>query len=237
MVGAITNLSLVDYPSLPAMVIFMKGCNLKCTYCHNMALARMPQVVESIEMRRVIHRMRKSKDLIDAVVITGGEPLHGEPPCSSFNEIQTIALEAHKLGLMVKLDTNGTYADRLSYVITRLHIDYVAMDIKTYPQAGQNRKGYEAKHWKQIISSLDVMENYRTSLDFQYEIRTTCHPLYVNERIIRAIARLIPDEVPYYLQPYQQVEGDNIQSTPEGALLPFLEIASSVHADTHIRGG
>ena len=61
-------------------------------------------------------------DFIDAVVITGGEPL------MQTEEVSEILNYSRKQGLKTKLDTNGCYPERISEITES--VDYVALDIK-----------------------------------------------------------------------------------------------------------
>ena len=68
--------SLLDYPGKISAIIFTYGCNLRCSYCHNPEL-----VIEEFDKDRSISEQELLKFLdgkkgkLDAVVITGGEPL------------------------------------------------------------------------------------------------------------------------------------------------------------------
>ncbi len=125
LIGGFHKQSLIDYPDNISAVIFTCGCNFSCNYCHN------PQLIDSdlkdhsnrLSEEVILNWINKNSQMLDAVVITGGEPtLHSSLP--SF--IQKIK----KFGIKVKLDTNGTNPDMLEKLIADGLVDYVAMDIK-----------------------------------------------------------------------------------------------------------
>lgn len=61
--------------------------------------------------------------MLDAVVITGGEP-------TLMPDLKEKLYEIKKLGYKIKLDTNGTNPDIVKELVDLNLIDYVAMDIK-----------------------------------------------------------------------------------------------------------
>ena len=94
--------TLLDYPGKVSALIFTYGCNLRCEYCHNPELVIWPCEKKSIVSDEYIFNfLKQRKPLLDAVVITGGEPTI-QPDLIPF--IQKIK----DMGYLVKLDTNGT---------------------------------------------------------------------------------------------------------------------------------
>lgn len=72
--------------------------------------------------------MRKRKNILRGVAITGGEP-------TLRPELPDIISAIHRLGLEVKLDTNGTLQLSLEKLLLEVETrpDYVAMDLKLAP--------------------------------------------------------------------------------------------------------
>lgn len=116
------KVSLVDYPGKVACTLFTGGCNLRCPYCHNSELleGEMP----SQDMEEVMAYLDVRKGILDGVVISGGEP------CLQSDLVPFLARLKEK-GLLVKLDTNGCFPDRLEEILDAHLVDYVAMDWKT----------------------------------------------------------------------------------------------------------
>ncbi len=125
-VGGFLKQSFNDYPGKVSAVIFTRGCNFRCVYCHNSELVLPESIAGSkpLSQEWMFSWLLKNRALLDAVVITGGEPtLHaGLRECLS---------RVRMLGLEVKLDTNGTNPDMLELLIQEALVDYVAMDVKT----------------------------------------------------------------------------------------------------------
>src|SRR6056297_2670673 len=122
-ISGIQQTSLIDYPDYISTVLFTQGCNMDCAYCHNPELIPKENENEYMNTAYFWEYLDKRSDLIDGVVITGGEPLIQD---SIYNFIKDIK----KYDLLVKLDTNGTNYHLLEKLIDEDLIDYVAMDIK-----------------------------------------------------------------------------------------------------------
>ncbi|MBF0532267.1 MAG: radical SAM protein, partial [Candidatus Omnitrophica bacterium] len=73
-IGGFLKMSLIDFPGKIAAVIFTRGCNLRCSYCHNPELVEPKQYSDLIAERDVLDFLAKRLGKLEGVVITGGEP-------------------------------------------------------------------------------------------------------------------------------------------------------------------
>ncbi|MDR2066415.1 MAG: anaerobic ribonucleoside-triphosphate reductase activating protein [Endomicrobium sp.] len=122
-IAGLQKLSLIDYPQIPAAIIFTQGCNMKCPYCHNRQLV-YPNLFENLLNEEEIFKfLKKRTGLLKGVVITGGEP-------TIQKDLVEFILKIKNLGFLVKLDTNGTNPNVLQELISKKLIDFIAMDIK-----------------------------------------------------------------------------------------------------------
>lgn len=119
-IGGLQKLTLLDFPGHVACTVFLQGCNFRCPFCHNASLVLGTDAVSENE---VLSFLKKRQGLLDGVAITGGEPLLSA-------EIDALLEKIQALGYRVKLDTNGSFPERLRGLIERKLVDYVAMDIK-----------------------------------------------------------------------------------------------------------
>lgn len=197
--AGINKLSLVDFDNFLSTTIFVSGCNLRCLFCHNSQLLNKKKCKE-ISWTEILNYLKKTKNKIDAVVITGGEPLINNEK-ELISKIKTIK----KLGFLVKLDTNGTNPNLLKKIIDSNLIDYVAMDIKNsfkeYKKISGIKNNFlidKIKKSKQIL-----IKNKKIN----YEFRTTVIKEFHNLKKLLEIAKSIKNCQKFALQKYKYSDG------------------------------
>lgn len=133
-IAGLQKLTLLDYPGRLACTIFLPGCNLRCPFCHNASLVLPDRLQEGEEIREaeLFAFLEKRRGVLQGVCITGGEPL-------LHPDVDRLIERIRSLGYAVKLDTNGSFPDRLASLLERGLIDYVAMDIKMRPALWRDR--------------------------------------------------------------------------------------------------
>jgi pyruvate formate lyase activating enzyme len=173
--GALLKTTLLDYPGEVASVIFTPGCNLRCPYCHNPSLViSTDKNEELLPIEEIKSFLMKRRNLIGAVVISGGEPL-------IHDNIDDLVHFIKSLGLKVKIDTNGLFPERLK----RLDVDYIAMDIKTSPE-NYYKLGLQGDRNK-LLQSIEYIIN--SGID--HEFRTTvCSEIIDSSDIIKLVPLL-----------------------------------------------
>lgn len=111
--------SFIDIPKRICVTIYLCGCNIKCSGCHNETLweYKPESVKEVVEIVKIIN---KQSELIDSVCIMGGEPLMQDN-----NELLKLILEIRSIPLEVCLYTSyeldqipGVILDNLDMVKT-----------------------------------------------------------------------------------------------------------------------
>lgn len=181
--------SFIDYPSKISAVVFTKGCNMNCKYCHNKTLNHTDK---NIKFNQIFEFLCKRKNVLDGITITGGEP-------TIHKGLYDFCKKIKLLDLKIKLDTNGSNPKILSKLINDNLIDYVAMDIKTSPDNYFEICGLSFEH---IKDSIEIIKN----MEF-YEFRTTIYPEISKKDIIK-ITQIIKTNK-YYIQQYRKTEFDN----------------------------
>lgn len=198
-IGGFQKQSLVDWEGKVVAVIFTKGCNFRCGFCHNPSLVypELMRKTEDIPEQTVLGFLMARKSWLDGVVITGGEPTV-QPDLMNF--IQKI--KNH--GFPLKLDTNGSNPEKLRRLIEAGLVDYVAMDIKTVLETekyceicGTGDRQLTAK----IEESLTILKESR----IEYQLRTTVVPQYHNSEII-GLLQMKFSEYNYRLQAFRELK-------------------------------
>ncbi|MCL1864517.1 MAG: anaerobic ribonucleoside-triphosphate reductase activating protein [Spirochaetes bacterium] len=182
--------SLVDYPEKITSTIFLGGCNLRCSYCHNPDLALNSSVLEKIEENEVLDFLKKRKSLIDGVTISGGEPTIEKGLIPFLEKVKS-------LKLLIKIDTNGFLPHIISTCIEKELIDYAAVDIKTSPEKYPSLTGKNLS-FDLILSTIDIIKSSK----IDHEIRTTCVPGFVTVDDIKKIGESVGPVKKYYLQQF-----------------------------------
>lgn len=164
-IAGLQKMTTVDYPGEIACTIFLHGCNFRCGFCHNPDLV-VGNFIEGFSEDKVLEFLKKRIGKLDAVCITGGEPLMS----LDFDFIRKIK----ELGYKVKIDTNGSFPNRLREVMDLDLVDYIAMDIKSCRENYSKVAGVEVDLEK-IEESIRIIYEFR-----KYEFRTTVIGRYHN---------------------------------------------------------
>ena len=191
--AGIDTVSLVDYDEKISTTVFTKGCNFRCPYCHNKTLVSELDD-EFIPFETLYSYLKKRVGVLDAVVITGGEP-------TLMNDLVEKIKSIKELGYLIKLDTNGTNPKVLKELIDNKLIDYVAMDIKNGPNYYNQTVKVEVDMSK-INESLDILKN--SGID--YELRTTLVEELHSEESIKDMISLVKGHKKLFLQKFTDRE-------------------------------
>ncbi len=123
-IGGFQPFTLTDYPGHVAAIVFTQGCNWRCPYCHNPQLLPTDRPeIELIPEAYVFDHLSKRRRQLDGLVITGGEP-------TIQADLPRFIREVRRLGLKIKLDSNGSRPDVIRHLLEEGALDYIAMDIK-----------------------------------------------------------------------------------------------------------
>lgn len=120
-IAGLQKVTTIDYPGEIACTIFLYGCNFRCGFCYNPDLV-IKDFEGGFSKKDILCFLEKRIGKLDAVCITGGEPLM----TLDFDFVKKIK----NLGYKIKIDTNGSFPEKLSEIIKLDLVDYIAMDIK-----------------------------------------------------------------------------------------------------------
>lgn len=180
------KVSYIEYPGEIATVLFTAGCNFRCPYCHNPELVENPGIFPKVREEEVLQYLEERKGLIDAVCVTGGEPLlWGE-------ELLSFLIKVKKQGFKIKVDTNGSrYSSFLTFkdLVDLWGIDYKVLFSSYHLVQGEK----EAQ---------SVREVFKEALKFpqKVEFRTTIFPPFHPKETLREMAKDLKNASTWYWQ-------------------------------------
>ena len=200
MIYGIEKSSLIDYEGYISTVVFLGLCNMNCFYCHNRNILSAQKDVMSTD--DFISFIKSRIPLIDAVVISGGEPtIHGQ--------LIPFIKQIRELGFRIKLDTNGSNPAVIKQIIEEGIVDYIALDIKG-----------PSSRYPEITSSLIQGETVYKTLsliidsDISYCVRTTMVPTITVDDL-KLIAYQLPKvdswKLQWYRPPLHFLESDKMR--------------------------
>ena len=162
-ISGLQKLTLLDYPGHVACTVFTGGCNFRCPFCHNAPLV-LPERLQGDENgeETVLAFLKKRQAILDGVAVTGGEPL-------LHRDMDQFLRRVKDLGYAVKLDTNGSFPERLMALVEEGLVDRVAVDIKNSPTLYARTIGVPDFD----LSPVERTKNYLLSGKVEYEFRTT----------------------------------------------------------------
>ena len=185
----IDKMSLLDYDDMVSCVLFTPTCNFRCPFCHNGG-----SVLNSsryIPYEEILDFLKSRVGLLDAVVISGGEP-------TLMPELKERIKDIRELGYKIKLDTNGTSPDILLDLINEGLLDYVAMDIKNSLDMYPITCGVCKVNESNILKSIEILKSNKVP----YEFRTTLVKEFHNEESIKEMCNLVKGAKVLYLQKF-----------------------------------
>ncbi len=157
----LTPFTHLDFPNHLACIVWLAGCGLRCEYCYNKDIVLAQS--GSMTFSDVLSFLDKRRNLLDAVVLSGGE--------ATGHDLIPFCKEVKKRGFKVKLDTSGINFGHIKALLDLNLVDYVALDYKA-----PKYKFEQITH--SVVSKFDAFEqtlDYLIAIDFDYEVRTTVH--------------------------------------------------------------
>ena len=221
------KITLLDYPGKISCIIFLEGCNLRCPFCHNSEIiCEANNDKEYISEEYILNFLKNRYGILQGVVITGGEPL--------LHDISDFIRKIKELNYDIKLDTNGTFPDRLEYLIKEKLIDYIAMDIKNDVPRYNSTSGCKSININNIYKSISIIMN--SNID--YEFRTTVLKYVHDNESFYNIGKMIKGASKYYIQPFinrDTVSVKGLSSPDKDELKEFKDIMTNYVSHVGIR--
>jgi pyruvate formate lyase activating enzyme len=192
-IAGLQKTTLIDYPGKLACIVFLAVCNFRCPWCYSSELvlpikiAKQPRLLE----KDFFDFLRQRKDLLEGVVICGGEPTVNK-------DLPQFLQKIKNLGFLVKLDTNGSNPEMLKNLVEQNLIDYVAMDIKS---------SITNPIYKNILLEGIEIQDIQKSVEFlkksniDFEFRTTVvNSIHKKQEFLEIADWIGGENIKYYLQ-------------------------------------
>ncbi|HQE33307.1 MAG TPA: anaerobic ribonucleoside-triphosphate reductase activating protein [Flavobacterium alvei] len=184
---SLTSFTLLDYPHKSACILWFAGCNMRCLYCYN------PEIVlgkGSLSFEEILKFLHTRKNLLDAVVFSGGE-------CLLHKNIISFITEVKKMGFLVKIDTNGSSPDIVQKLLNKGLLDYIALDYKA------PKSKFKAITKSNLYDTFEKTFDLILQAKIPFEVRTTYHSELLLEEDLKEMIRFLESKNysgNYYIQ-------------------------------------
>jgi len=188
-IGGLLRTSFSDFPALVSAVVFTRGCNFDCPFCHNPDLV-VPDGADDPGMDEVMAFLRRRRGQLEGIVVSGGEPLLQA-------DLGEFLAGVRDMGYAVKLDTNGSLPRKLTELLADDLVDYVAMDVKAPLDRYEEVTGAADSD---IAVHGSIRAIMRSGVD--HEFRTTlARPVLLEQDVVQ-IGAMLRGCHRYVLQPF-----------------------------------
>ncbi len=201
-IGGFQKRSLVDYPGKKAAVVLTQGCCWRCPFCNNRSLVYPTRFQPAIPTEEIFAHLTAQREEIEGVVVSGGEP-------TLQSGLEDFLHRVRSMGLLIKLDTNGSQPGVIASLIEARLLDYVAMDIKG-PLCDYSKFTGCLVDTGPLELSMELIKNS----GLPYEFRTTLVGGLHNEEHIEELAPIMYGVRRYALQTYRPLPGDGKTHSP-----------------------
>ncbi len=183
-----TLISSIEFHGNMSLVIFMSKCPLACRYCHNVELLEDDTEKTFEEIKSEIDN---AADFIDAVVLSGGEPL------MQLDALIELLTYIKGIGLKTKLDTSGIYPDKIEKLLDLGLLDFVSLDVKAPFE--KYRKVTGANVGSQVKKSMRLLNN---DDNVHLDVRTTYVPTLHTKKDIYNLVNDVEGDI-YTIQQFR----------------------------------
>ena len=229
LVAGVQKLTLLDYPGQVACTVFTGGCNFRCPFCHNASLVLPERMEKGGGAEATLDFLRKRQGVLDGVCVTGGEPLLQEGLADFLRAVRA-------MGYKIKLDTNGSFPDRLRALVEEGLVDRVAMDVKNSPDLYAKTVGLPLLD----IAAVERSKNYLLEGCVGYEFRTTVVRGLHTAQSLSDAAHWIAGAREYYLQQYRDsgdlIDAGGLDAFSDDEMRAFVERLRPIIPAVELRG-
>ena len=232
-IHGINGLSLLDFPGKMACTIFTGHCNFRCPFCHNGTLVLNPDSQPVKSEDEVFSLLKNRSGRLEGVAITGGEPTLSE-------DLPDFCKKIKAMGLLVKLDTNGSSPQMVQKLVEMRLVDFIAMDIKACPENYAAATGLSTINMDNIFESVDLIMQYGTEGIIDYEFRTTVVGGIHTEKDFLKIGKWLKGAKAYFLQGFRPggdlLSPEGLSTVPVETMEAYRNLVIPFIPNTNLRG-
>ncbi|HMF33427.1 MAG TPA: anaerobic ribonucleoside-triphosphate reductase activating protein, partial [Candidatus Lokiarchaeia archaeon] len=197
-IAGIIDVSTVDVPKIPVIVLFVAGCNFDCPFCHNYAICR-PKAGFNASVEEIAEKLGRNI-VAEGVNISGGEP-------TIQADIIELVGQLKERGMgFVGMDSNGSQPKIIKQLA--MHVNRFAIDFKApwedYGQVtGSDNFNVEVQETMNFLG-----QAFQGDLEFRTTIIREFHSTDSLVKMARYLQNL-PFDGTWVLQQYQFSRGVN----------------------------
>ena len=189
-IKGIEKFSSRDFPGHISSTVFLGGCTFRCPYCHNAQLVLEPETIPSLAADYFLSYLDGRRGWLEGICFSGGEPFLHE-------DLEDLVRIVRERGLLVKVDTNGSFPDRLEALLALGLVDWVALDIKA-PLERYREVTRSTVDPEKIARAADLLRGSGVKHTF----RTTVVPGLVGREDVARIGEWLKGADRYLIQPF-----------------------------------
>lgn len=187
-------------------VVYTAGCSYDCWWCPDPAL--IPSDCPEVPFDEVMEFLTKRFGMIEAVVISGGEP-------TLQSDLGEFVRTCRHIGYEVMLRTNGSNPRVVSTILSERLLTCAQVDFKApaakYPELC-------AFHGDAVLETIEAMRRAR----LKFDVRTVILP-GMSERDMEQMSEEAGAVPSWILRPYREMEGRDPEAVAESErLLPIM---------------
>ena len=218
-----------DFPGFISSTVFLGGCNFRCPYCHNRDLVLNPEKLPTFPLDFFLDYLASRRGWLEGICVTGGEPL-------LHDDLEDFLALLKERGLLVKIDTNGSFPSKLKRLIRKGVVDQIAMDVKAPLERYQEVSGSKVKG-ETILRSIDIIKNS----GLKYVFRSTVVPGLVGADDIEKISQMLNGADTFQIQqfiPVTTLDSRYLRKKPysKEQILEFARIADAYFPEVMVEG-
>lgn len=137
-------------PGKMSTIVWTGGCNFRCPFCERSQFIFLKEDSRVITGTKILQYLEERQNVLDQLVITGGEPL-------MHPELDSFLKEAKALGYQIRIETNGSYPQHLEDLIQNHRVDQVVMSLKNTPEKYGQSIGLDQAEIQKIQRSVDIL--------------------------------------------------------------------------------